>query len=192
MPLEAFSTVLVIGSIAVFSAIVALAAAYAALPRVRALVMGLPYRGYMATIAAIVIAASMATIVFQLIYDTPVCELCWWQRIFLYPIAIIAPVAFWYRSRGAHIMIALLSALGMWYALYHYYYHFQRFVLGNVLGLPCSYGGLMPACTDSPILIFGFATIPFLSIMVFGTMLVLCVFAHFSLRNEKVNHPGAI
>lgn len=136
-------------------------------------------------IAVIAIVSVVGSLIYQLVYETPVCELCWWQRIFLYPVAIIAPVALWYKTRETHVTVAVLSAFGLWYALYHYYYHFQGFVLGNKLTLPCSYGGLMPACTDSPILVFGFATIPFLGIMVFGSFLMLAGLAYATLRRTS-------
>lgn len=185
MTLETFSTVLVLGSIGLFVVLLGAWIGYAVSPKVRAHLLRHSYERYLAAIAVIGIASVVGTLIFQLAYETPVCELCWWQRIFLYPIAVIAPVALWYKTRESHVMVAILSGFGLWYALYHYYYHFQRFVLGNTLTLPCSYGGLMPACTDSPILIFGFATIPFLGIMVFGSFLMLAGFAHVAPRHAQ-------
>jgi len=184
MTLDAYSTILAVGSIALFGALVLAWLGYVFVPNVRAHLLSHSYERYLGAIAAVAIASVVGTLVFQLAYATPVCELCWWQRIFLYPIAVIAPVALWYKTRETHVTIAILSGFGLWYALYHYYYHFQRFVLGNTLTLPCSYGGLMPACTDSPILIFGFATIPFLGIMVFGSVLMLSALAFVVLRKS--------
>ncbi len=185
MTLEAFSTLLVLGSVGLFATLAIAWIGYLVSPKIRAHLLSHSYERYLAAIAAIGIASVVGTLIFQLAYETPVCELCWWQRIFLYPIAVIAPVALWYKTREAHVTVAILSGFGLWYALYHYYYHFQRFVLGNTLTLPCSYGGLMPACTDSPILIFGFATIPFLGIMVFGSMLMLSGLAFVVLRKNR-------
>ncbi len=186
MTLELFSTVLVVGSIALFGILASVCIGYVLWPTVRNHLCGHPYERYIAAIAVIGIASVIGTLVFQLVYETPVCELCWWQRIFLYPIGVITLVALWYRTRETHVTVAILAALGLWYASYHYYFHFQRFVLGNTLTLPCSYGGLMPACTDSPILIFGFATIPFLGIMVFGSILMLAGLAHMTLCKRKL------
>jgi hypothetical protein len=93
-------------------------------------------------------------------------------------VSVIALVAFWFKTREAHVTVAILAAFGLFYASYHYYYHFQGFVLGNKLTIPCSYGGLLPACTSSPILVFGFVTIPFMAIMIFGSLLILSFFAY--------------
>lgn len=182
MTLDVFSTILVLSSIGLFVVLVGVGIAYCVSRDMREKLQGIPYERYIVTIAVISVLSIVGSLIFQLVYETPVCELCWWQRIFLYPVSVITLVALWFKTRETHVTVAILSAFGLWYALYHYYFHFQRFVLGNTLTLPCSYGGLMPACTDSPILIFGFATIPFLGIMVFGSMLILAWLAHRALR----------
>ncbi len=186
MTLELYSTILVAGSIAMFAALIGACVMYAFFRTVREKLRQVRYERYIAALAAVSILSIAGSLIYQLVYMTPVCELCWWQRIFLYPISVITLVALWYKTRETHVMVAILSAFGLFYALYHYYYHFQGFVLGNTLTLPCSYGGLMPACTDSPILIFGFATIPFMGIMVFGSLLVLCGLAYATLRKDVV------
>lgn len=181
MTLDAFSTVLVLGSIGLFVALVGVCIAYFVSRNMQKKLQRIPYERYIVALAVVSILSILGSLIFQLVYETPVCELCWWQRIFLYPVSVITLVALWFKTRETHVTVAVLSAFGLWYALYHYYFHFQRFVLGNTLTLPCSYGGLMPACTDSPILIFGFATIPFLGIMVFGSMLLLTWLAYMAL-----------
>ena len=176
---------LVSGSIALFAMLVAVGISYWLSAGVRARIQRIPYFWFIAAIAAVACISIAGSLIYQLVYETPVCELCWWQRIFLYPVSVITLVALWYKSRETHVTVAILSAFGLWYASYHYYYHFQAFVLGNKLTLPCSYGGLLPACTDSPILVFGFATIPFLGIMVFGGMLILAGFAHLAVNKHN-------
>lgn len=184
MTLDTYSTLLVSASIALFVVLVAVGISYWLSVGIRARIQRVPYFWFIAALAAIACISIAGSLVYQLVYDTPVCELCWWQRIFLYPTSVITLVALWYKTRETHITVAILSAFGLWYAIYHYYYHFQGFVLGNKLSLPCSYGGLMPACTDSPILVYGFATIPFMGIMVFGSMLMFAGFAHLTLKRS--------
>lgn len=185
MTLDLYSTILVAGSMALFVLTVGVALASLFSPQIRARVMLVDYRWFITALAMISIVSIAGSLLYQLVYETPVCELCWWQRIFLYPVSVITLIALWYKTRETHVTVAILSAFGLWYALYHYYYHFQGFVLGNTLTLPCSYGGLMPACTDSPILVFGFATIPFMGIMVFGSMLMLAGFAYLACKRER-------
>lgn len=186
MSLDIFSTILVSGSIAMFVVLLGACVAYFSSRTARRKLESIPYERYIVALAAISLVSIAGSLTYQLVYLTPVCELCWWQRIFLYPVSVITLVALWYKTRETHVTVAILSAFGLWYALYHYYYHFQGFVLGNTLTLPCSYGGLMPACTDSPILVFGFATIPFMGIMVFGSMLMLAWFGHITSKRSLI------
>lgn len=185
MSLESYSVLVSLGLFALTGVMLVCTALYACMPAFRRHVHSHSYRALYGAIAGIVLLAIGGALVYQLAYLTPVCELCWWQRIFLFPIAIIALVAAWYRTKEAHVMVGILAVLGLFYAVYHYYYHFQGLVLGNVLALPCSSGGLLPACTDSPILTFGFVTIPFMGILVFTNLLLLAFFVHQKARYEQ-------
>jgi disulfide bond formation protein DsbB len=178
MTLELYSAVLSIGLFIVFGIIAGAFLLYFTVPSVRRHILSHGYERYLAAIGLISFASILGALLYQIGYLTPVCELCWWQRIFLFPIAVVAFVALWFKSREAHITSAILAGSGLFYAVYHYYYHFQGLVLGNKLSLPCSSGGLLPACTDSPILTFGFITIPFMGILVFSSILMLAFFAH--------------
>jgi disulfide bond formation protein DsbB len=184
MTLELYSTILTIGSIGIFLSLLGLLVASLTTKFGKTLTSRIRYEQYIALIAAISVASIIFSLTYQLVYETPVCELCWWQRIFLYPVSVISLVALWFRTRETHITTAILAGFGLYIACYHYYYHFQGYVLGKTLSIPCSFGGLLPACTNSPILVFGFVTIPFMGIMVFGSFLILAWFA-FKVTNDK-------
>ena len=185
MTLEIYSTILTIGSVGIFIGLLGLLVSSMFSKAGRQFVNGMRYEQCIALIAAISVASITFSLIYQLVYETPVCELCWWQRIFLYPLSVIALVALWFRTRETHITTAILAAFGLFIACYHYYYHFQGYVLGKTLSIPCSFGGLLPACTSTPILIFGFVTIPFMGIMVFGSFLMVAWFAFKVKDNAK-------
>jgi disulfide bond formation protein DsbB len=185
MTLDQFSVLVSIGLFALSGVILFSFLSYLLVPRARASILCWRYSTYVAMIGLISLGSVVGALIYQLAYLTPVCELCWWQRIFLFPISIVAAVAVWRGAREAHVTTAILSAFGLFYSAYHYYYHFQGLVLGNVLSLPCSSGGLLPACTESPILTFGFVTIPLMGILVFSSMLILAFFAHRKAASER-------
>lgn len=185
MTIEQYSAFLSIGLFGLFGVLVASSLLYATVPAVKWHIQRHSYFAFLSVMALIGAGAVFGALIYQLFYLTPVCELCWWQRIFLFPTVVIALVALWYRTKEAHITIGILSLLGLFYAVYHYYYHFQGLVLGNKLSLPCSSGGLLPACTDSPILTFGFVTIPFMGILVFSSLIILAIFAHIAAKREE-------
>jgi disulfide bond formation protein DsbB len=174
MTLDQYSLIVSLGSIAIFCGTLIVFLASMLSPKLKDYLLQKEYEEYVFIVLIISGMSVAGSLIYQLIYNTPVCELCWWQRIFLYPIAIMSLVTYLTnKSKDWHISTLILSLFGLFYASYHYYYHYMGFVLGRKLELPCSVGGLMPACTDSPILIFGFITIPFMGIMVFGSILLI-------------------
>lgn len=177
MTLELYSTFLTLGVLAIGAAIFACGVGYALFERVRAALDAVDYFTYMKAIGALAIIATLGALTYQFYYETPVCELCWWQRIFLFPIDVIALVSIMYMVRVNHIIVGILATIGAAFASYHYYYHFQILVLGKTLSLPCSGYGLLPACTSSPILTFGFVTIPLMGLIVFLALIFLSFLA---------------
>lgn len=189
MTLNTYSTLLSLGSIIIFLSLFITLVLSFTNTMVRERLEKINYFDYIYLILIISTASVAGSLIYQLVYNTPVCELCWWQRIFLYPIVIISLTTFWIqKNREAYINVFILSLFGFLYAYYHYYYHFRGFVLGQKIELPCSYGGLLPACTDSPILIFGFVTIPFMGIMVFGTLLIICYLIYKKIKIYEKNN----
>jgi disulfide bond formation protein DsbB len=83
-----------------------------------------PYFTYLKIIGLIAIASTTFAMTYQLYYELDVCILCWWQRIFIFPIDIVILVSIWKKIRGNHIITGLLALGGTFFAGYHYYYHF--------------------------------------------------------------------
>ncbi len=185
MDIEIYSSFLSVALFAIALPLVIGLVAYLLIPSARSAILKYRYESFLMAIGLLSLLSIGGALLYQLVYQTPVCELCWWQRIFLFPISVVAFVAAWCKTREAHFTTAILALFGLGYALYHYYYHFQGLVLGNMLALPCSSGGLFPACTESPILTFGFITIPFMGILVFASMLILAFFAYERNRKDK-------
>ena len=147
--------------------------------KIRTHIQNIPYFHIVKLIGFFAIFSTIAALTYQLYFELAVCELCWWQRIFMFPIDIIVLVSLYYKTKTNHVIIGSLSAFGIFFAGYHYYYHFRGWVLGEAVSLPCSVGGLLPACTDNNgILQFGFITIPLMALIIFITILWLSYVAH--------------
>lgn len=103
------------------------------------------------------------------------CELCWFQRILMYPLVIIYGVSLWKKNVDIALPGLILSGIGMLIALYHY-------SLQKIPSLH-SAGGL---CGDIPcnlqyVNFFGFLTIPFQSLVAF----IIIFVAHIILIREQ-------
>jgi len=94
------------------------------------------------------------------------CVLCWWQRVFIYPLIIIFGVALWKKISTAFLYAVPLALLGTLVALYHTYSNLS----GNSL-LPCT--AVEGACAKIYVMAFGYITIPSMSLTVFLYILLL-------------------
>lgn len=178
MNLEQYSTVLsvlvlLLGAATVLSM---LGAFYSRALREK--LFAISYTSLLQITALLATIATLGALTYQYVYLTPVCVLCWWQRIFMFPIEIIIAVTLWTKTRMNHLIVGLLAAIGLPIAAYHYYGHYQKYVAGNPFLLPCSTNPLEPSCTLSPIVTFGFITIPLMAVIVFVAILSLTYLAH--------------
>ncbi len=99
------------------------------------------------------------------------CYLCWFQRIFMYPTALIFLVALIKKDRNVSSYILPLVSIGALFALYHnYIYYFGE---GTA---PCDASGV--SCVKALVMEFGgYISIPSLSLTSFVALIVLLVVA---------------
>lgn len=101
--------------------------------------------------------AIIGSLTLSTVYTLPPCTLCWWQRIFIYPTFIVAVAALYTPTKPILRSIGILASLGALVALYHVFLQ-----LGIVSEGVCSAGTV--ACTRIDLAIFGFMTIPAMSL----------------------------
>ena len=107
------------------------------------------------------------------VMNLPACKLCWYQRIFMFPIALILPIGlFPFDPRVVRYTLPL-AVIGWLIAVFH-----QLLVLGVIPESikPCTQG--IP-CSEKVIEWFGFLTIPLLSIVAFSAIVALLLTARF-------------
>ncbi|MED1792449.1 disulfide oxidoreductase [Brevibacillus nitrificans] len=95
------------------------------------------------------------------------CNLCWYQRILMYPLVILLGVASARKDYSMSLYALILSVIGGLISLYHYL--IQKVPALHELGNAC---GIVPCNTDY-INWFGFITIPFLALIAFTLISVL-------------------
>ena len=69
--------------------------------------------------AAVAVVATLGSLYFSEVADFPPCRLCWFQRIGMYPLALLLPVALWRRDGQVRWYAAPLAALGGLVSAYH-------------------------------------------------------------------------
>lgn len=120
--------------------------------------------------------AVLGSLYFSNVRGFPPCILCWYQRIFMYPLALLLPVAILRRDERIHQYVLSLTFVGLLIAIYHnlLYYH----ILPESAA-PCTAG---ISCTTKFVEYFGFVTIPLMSLG--GFVAVTALMLIFS-RGEK-------
>lgn len=125
------------------------------------------YLIYMAWIVSIV--ATLGSLYFSEIRGFIPCELCWYQRILMYPLSVILGIAAYYNETTIKKYVLPISIIGGLISLYHY---MVQKVPGFASIKPCTQG--VP-CNAAYINWLGFITIPFLALMAF-TLITICMF----------------
>lgn len=124
--------------------------------------------------------ATIGSLVFSEILKFPPCILCWYQRIFMYPLVIILAVGIWKKDKNVHLYALPLSTAGLIISMYHnllYYGLLPESASPCILGI---------SCTTKFIEWFGFITIPFLSMIAFITTTLL-ILLHVKLNRRAGN-----
>ncbi|MEK7180204.1 MAG: disulfide bond formation protein B [Patescibacteria group bacterium] len=94
------------------------------------------------------------------------CELCWVQRIFIYPQALLFAIALYKKDEAVVDYSLALSSLGLIVALYHSYIQW-----GGGSLIPCTAEGA--ECSKIFFMEFGYITIPVMSLTAFAYLLLL-------------------
>ncbi len=118
----------------------------------------------------LVAASTLGSIFFSHIMDFAPCVLCWYQRIFLFPLVIILATALFPFDKRVIVYSLPLAIIGWFVAFYH------NLLYSGIIPQdlqPCSKG---ISCTEKYIYLFGFLTIPMLSLIAFSMIILLLIF----------------
>jgi disulfide bond formation protein DsbB len=117
--------------------------------------------------------STLGALFFGEVMQLPPCVLCWYQRIFMFPLALILPLGLFPFDRKVVRYALPLAVMGFLFAVFH------LLLIAGVIPesiKPCTQS--VP-CSETVIEWFGFVTIPLLSALAFLTILALLITAHF-------------
>jgi disulfide bond formation protein DsbB len=128
--------------------------------------------GNHAILFSFIIAASamLGSLFFSNVAQLEPCTLCWWQRVFLYPQAIILLVALIARKNDAAKYCLALSGVGAIISAYHTYLQLGGASLGD-----CSATGI--SCEHVYFMQYGYVTIPTMALTAFVLIILFMLAA---------------
>lgn len=122
-------------------------------------------------------ASTLGALFFGEVMKLPPCSLCWYQRIFMFPMMLVLPFGLLPFDRKVVRSVLPLAGIGLVLAALHV------LIVEGIIPeriAPCRQG--VP-CSETVIEWFGFVTIPLLSLLAFATITALLFVA--SLRSSK-------
>lgn len=127
----------------------------------------------------VALIATAGSLYFSEIRGYAPCELCWIQRIFMYPLVIVLGIAFIQKNVRIATTALILSIIGGGISIYHYSLQKLDFLADSAPSC-----GLVP-CTGEYINLLGFITIPFLALTAFILIAGMSIFLLKTLKEEK-------
>ena len=127
---------------------------------------------------------SLLASVFPLVYSEIIhflpCVLCWWQRVFMFPLLFLFGVAFWEKDRKVIKYVLPILSAGFLVSVYHNFnYYFAE--VGSTA--PCDASGV--SCYQHLVSEFGgYISIPMMALTAFVALLTLLAVAHFYGKNK--------
>lgn len=130
-------------------------------------------------IFAVSLIATLGSLYFSEIRQYEPCELCWYQRILMYPITLITLVAYIQKNARIAVTSLVFSCIGGCLSLYHY--GIQKLDFLSNVAPACG----RVSCTGQYINWFGFVTIPFLALVAFLLIAITSIYLLKVSKGEK-------
>ncbi len=127
---------------------------------------------------AVALFATLGSLYFSEVQGLAPCQLCWYQRIFMYPLSLMFLIAALRHDKNVVRYALPLSLFGLIIALYQVY--IQVFPES---ALSCIANGI--SCSDINVNYFGFITIPVMSVVSFLMVIVATILPSLNLSNTK-------
>ena len=121
--------------------------------------------------------ATLGSLFFSEVMEFVPCTMCWYQRIFMYPLVLIFLINLLYPDEKIFKYSMPLVVVGFLFAFYH---NLLMWGIISESAVPCKQG--IP-CSTEYFEYFGFINIPFLSLSAYTLILVLLVLGQNKIKN---------
>lgn len=113
--------------------------------------------------------STLGSLFFSEIMGLKPCVLCWYQRIFMYPLVVIFLIGLFPLERSVFRYALPIAFIGLCFAVYHYLIY-SGYIPESLQ--PCSEDA---SCTEINLELFGFITIPMMSILSYTAIILLLI-----------------
>ena len=117
----------------------------------------------------LVSVSALGSLFFSYVMEFAPCVLCWYQRIFLFPLVLILAIGLFPFDKKV-VKYALPLAIAGWLTAVYHNLLYAGIIPESIQ--PCSKG---VSCTEEYINLFGFLSIPMLSLLSFSAIVTLLI-----------------
>lgn len=128
----------------------------------------------------VAVLSTISPLIYTHVYYFLPCTLCWYQRIFMFPLVIILFLMLKRKEYGNKLYVYVLSVIGLGIGVYHYISQ-QLHSRYNIVTSDCEAIGMAKSCSEYYFIEFGYVTIPLMAMT--GFILVL-FFTYFAQKQE--------
>ena len=118
------------------------------------------------------LTATLGSLFYSQIAGFPPCDLCWFQRIFMYPEVFLLGMALIKKDSRIVGYGLLLAIVGGVVSLYHNYIYYYD----EGLNAFCQLGTASVSCVKRYVFEFGYVTIPLMALTVFALVILFLIF----------------
>ena len=172
IPIPLFNQLLALATIAMQIAVVVLLLAlisYSKIGYARTLV-NMVGKNAIGLSALVALAATVGSLIYSEIAQFEPCNLCWYQRMFIYPQVVLLGIAFLKKDSRIVDYILGLSIIGGIIAGYHYFIQMTQ-----TAGTLCSALEGSTSCIVIFFMEYGYITIPLMSLTTFALIIVIMI-----------------
>ena len=117
------------------------------------------------------LVASAGSLFYSQIFGFPPCNLCWWQRIFMYPLVLLLGLSLIKKDSKIVDYALVISGAGFLLSLYHNYMHYNEGGLNTL----CQFLGVGVSCLKRYVFEFNYITIPMMSLTAFLLIIIFLI-----------------
>lgn len=133
---------------------------------------------YLKLALTVTLTATLGSLFYSEIAGFTPCKLCWFERIFMYPQAVIFGVALWKKDPKIWIYSSSLSIIGAVISFYHYLLQIGFLPEGS-----CDAVGRSVSCSKVFVMTFEYITIPLMAGTAFVLLILLAIAAKKGSKN---------
>lgn len=127
---------------------------------------------------AVSVVGTALSLYFSDVMGLPPCKLCWYQRIAMYPLIPLLSLGIKYKEKRIALYALPQAVIGLLISAYHNLIYYDALRNAGTSSLNVIDCGVGVPCTEQQLLLFNFISIPLMSLVGFGVIVVSLYLFH--------------